>query len=185
VAICTTTGSQESPTLVSDGTGGAIITWEDFRNGTDFDIYAQRINASGTVRWTANGVAISTATGTQQIPTIVGDGSGGAIIAWEDYRNGTDYNIYAERVDQVGYLYAPPPWITTARDVANDQGGQMRILWNPSGHDVSPNSIVQTYTVWMGVKSTGLMGKTSLIGKNSRLETIASRNYPRQISDGI
>ncbi|HTP79121.1 MAG TPA: hypothetical protein VMM57_01815, partial [Bacteroidota bacterium] len=55
-AICTATNNQDSPTIVSDGSGGAIITWEDHRNGTDNDIYAQRINAAGTPQWTSNGV---------------------------------------------------------------------------------------------------------------------------------
>src|SRR3989304_788331 len=62
--ICTAPGYQYNPTIVSDGIGGAIITWFDFRNG-DYDIYAQRINASGDVQWTADGVPICTATGSQ------------------------------------------------------------------------------------------------------------------------
>ena len=103
--ISTATGGQFSPTIVSDGTGGAIITWQDDRSGTgDYDIYAQRINASGTVQWTANGVAISTATGPQDIPTIVSDGSGGAIITWEDDRIGTNYDIYAQRINASGIV---------------------------------------------------------------------------------
>src|SRR5208283_1527483 len=47
VAICTAANNQYIPTLVSDGSGGAIITWEDFRNGS-FDIYAQSVNSSGS-----------------------------------------------------------------------------------------------------------------------------------------
>lgn len=86
---------------------------------------------------------------------------------------GTEIDIYAQRVDQVGYLFAPPPSITLAGDVANDQGGQMRILWSASRSDTSPNTIVQPYTVWMGVKSTGILGKTSFVGKRSRLEALS------------
>ena len=53
------------PTIISDGSGGAIIAWMDSRSGAHCDIYAQRINASGVVQWTADGVAISTAAGAQ------------------------------------------------------------------------------------------------------------------------
>ncbi len=102
VAICTATGDQASPTIVSDGSGGAIITWQDYRNGSDYDIYSQRVNASGAPQWTANGVAVCTATGNQSNPIIVSDGSGGAIITWQDYRNGSDYNIYSQRVNASG-----------------------------------------------------------------------------------
>ena len=47
---------------MSDGAGGAIITWEDGRRHDaplDSDIYAQRIDASGMVHWTADGELIS------------------------------------------------------------------------------------------------------------------------------
>ncbi len=97
-AICTATGFQTAPTIVSDGSNGAIITWMDYRNGSDYDIYAQRVNASGAIQWTPDGVAICTATGDQDSPTIASDDSGGAIITWYDYRNTTDYNIFAQRV---------------------------------------------------------------------------------------
>lgn len=42
-AICTTTAEQQVQTVVSDGSGGAIITWEDYRIGIYTHIYAQRI----------------------------------------------------------------------------------------------------------------------------------------------
>jgi len=47
VALCTATGLQGSPTIASDGAGGAIVTWTDFRSGTNSDIYAQRVDANG------------------------------------------------------------------------------------------------------------------------------------------
>ena len=107
VAVCTAVGDQESPTLVSDGSGGAIITWDDCRSGTidNYDIYAQRINTSGAVQWIADGVAIGTATWQQLYPTIVSDGSGGAIISWQDHRNGGgNWDIYAKRIMSTGAL---------------------------------------------------------------------------------
>jgi len=39
-------------------------------------------------QWQPDGVPICTATDDQEQPTIVTDGSGGAIIAWQDYRDG-------------------------------------------------------------------------------------------------
>ncbi|MFZ1319614.1 MAG: hypothetical protein WAQ56_09945, partial [Candidatus Nitrotoga sp.] len=64
-AIATDVNYQLNPTIISDGSGGAIITWQDYRGGATADIYAQRIDASGVVQWTADGVAISTAVGEQ------------------------------------------------------------------------------------------------------------------------
>jgi len=71
--------AQLVPLSVSDGQGGAIVTWRD--DGVDFDIYAQRVDAAGNVLWTASGVAICIAVGAQLAPCIAPDGAGGAIIA--------------------------------------------------------------------------------------------------------
>ena len=103
--ICTAASDQECPQIINDGSGGAIITWADYRSGstgTKRDIYAQRVDASGTPQWTTDGVAICTESGDQNHPAITSDGSGGAIITWADYRSGTNWDIYAQRVDASG-----------------------------------------------------------------------------------
>lgn len=105
VLLCGAAQSQYYPQIASDGSGGAIIAWHDFRSGTFYDIYAQRIDASGTVQWTANGTAICSAIQSQQWPSITSDGSGGAVIAWHDFRNTLDYDIYAQRIDGNGAIH--------------------------------------------------------------------------------
>lgn len=104
VAVCTATNSQNNPIIISDGSGGAIITWNDGRNPTGADIYAQRINATGAVQWTTDGVAICTAANAQFSPTMISDQSGGAILTWNDKRSGNDYDIYAQRINATGVV---------------------------------------------------------------------------------
>jgi hypothetical protein len=105
VALSPATGGQGDPHITSDGAGGAIVTWTDDRSGSyESDIYAQRVNASGAVQWTPDGVALCTATGTQYSPTITSDGAGGAIVAWEDHRCGS--LIYAQRIRASGEIVA-------------------------------------------------------------------------------
>src|SRR5262249_51400896 len=58
VGLCTFKYDQANPVIVSDGAGGAIVAWQDFRNAGDYDIYVQRVNAAGVPQWTANGVAL-------------------------------------------------------------------------------------------------------------------------------
>jgi len=105
VAICVSANNQSNPKIISDGNHGAIITWEDKRdsaiNGNAYDVYASRITGNFALPWTPNGVPICTADSTQTNPTAVSDGSGGAIIAWQDKRSG-NYDIYASRVFQNG-----------------------------------------------------------------------------------
>jgi len=171
VAICTSSGDQISPMIESDGAGGAIIVWADSRS-VDENIYAQRISSSGVVEWTTNGVAVCDAAGTQNSPTIVSDGSGGAIITWVDLRSGTGFDIYAQRLDRLGNLY-PEPWVTLAGDVSNDQGGKMRVLWNADPLDTYSDTTVTSYTVLMGVKSSGLLGNAKPGGKTPHVEKVA------------
>lgn len=102
VALCTAANNQYKPQILPDGTGGAIVVWYDYRSGSNYDIYAQRVDASGTPLWTGDGVAVCTAAGDQISPRIITDGSGGAIMAWQDLRNGGDYDIYAQRLDATG-----------------------------------------------------------------------------------
>jgi hypothetical protein len=104
IAICTAIISQDKPCLVSDSAGGAIITWHDYRNAIDTDIYAQRVSAGGSIMWAADGIAVCTAPYDQDDPQLTSDGAGSAIITWGDDRNGIDSDIYAQRVDASGTL---------------------------------------------------------------------------------
>jgi hypothetical protein len=102
VPVCTATGQQFGPVLDSDGSGGAIVAWLDYRGGTVSDLYVQRVNAAGTAQWAANGVPVCAADNDQFTPDIVSDGAGGAIIAWYDMRLNPNYDIYAQRIDGSG-----------------------------------------------------------------------------------
>ncbi len=99
--VCAAGGNQASPVTISDGSGGAIIAWQDCRNGNSWDVYIQRMDSTGSAQWTANGIAVCTASHDQVSPVVVSDGSGGAIIAWQDRRS-CSYDIYAQRVDSSG-----------------------------------------------------------------------------------
>jgi len=115
VTVCAAAGLQEQPVLVSDLAGGALAFWQDARNGSNYDIYAQRINSAGQVpsggssTWIADGNPVSTAAGNQYTPAAVSDGLGGAIVVWQDGRRGAgNYDIYAQHVDGDGNLLWAP-----------------------------------------------------------------------------
>jgi hypothetical protein len=148
----TSTGG--SPQVVSDGSGGAYIFWQDTRNGPT-DIFAQRVAPDGTPRWNSTGVAVSIADFIQQFYSIsefvdlisypvVPDGSGGAIVIWGDSSatNGNDLLPYAQRVDRNGtMLWAPngvPLGLTDARNtvaVADGSGGVIVAMSGPSNYN--------------------------------------------------
>jgi hypothetical protein len=121
VAVCTHPRSQYIPDIASDGAGGAIITWFENRNEIDYDIYAQRVNASGNPLWTPDGVAICSAARDQEYPDIVSDGVGGAIIVWSDYRSMTNYDVFAQRVDASGNALWTPDGLAVCTAMENQQ----------------------------------------------------------------
>jgi len=90
--------------ICSDGNGGAIITWYDFRLGIDYDIYAQKIDSNGNRVWLSSGIPICIEDGYQYNPEICSDGFGGAVIAWIDLR-GWDTDIYSQRIDASSNTY--------------------------------------------------------------------------------
>lgn len=101
--VSTSIGGADEPQIISDGADSAIIVWSDSRSGgSQIDIYAQRINGPGVTQWTPGGVAICTAANYQLTPKMVGDGVGGAIITWYDWRNASHNDVYVQRVNSAG-----------------------------------------------------------------------------------
>lgn len=104
VDICTASGYQAETSFMKNIAGGMIITWQDLRNNSEGDIYAQWIDEDGNVKWTSNGVKVCDATDVQSYPVLTTDGLAGTIISWWDLRNSTDEDIYTQNIDYRGEL---------------------------------------------------------------------------------
>ncbi|BDQ02636.1 LamG-like jellyroll fold domain-containing protein [Ignavibacterium sp.] len=98
--VCTVSGGQYSPKITSDSKGGAIIAWEDYRDGTS-KIYIQRIDKNGIVKWTDNGLPLCSYNSGQSNPQLIDDGNGGAVMVWVDDRYG-NFDLFAQRIDSLG-----------------------------------------------------------------------------------
>jgi hypothetical protein len=153
VAICTAANSQIVSSVVSDGAGGAIVAWYDGRVVSD-DLYAQRVNASGAVQWTANGVAICTASGVQSQPLMIPDGGGGAIVVWQDGRSSGN-DIYTQRVNGAGTVLWAANGVavcTASGDqywykLATDGAGGVIVAWSDSRSFTSYDIYAQRVSV--------------------------------------
>jgi hypothetical protein len=99
--ISTVPGAQTAPVIVQDFSGGAVIVWSDARFG-DSDIYAQRVDSSGVPQWSAGGVAVCYAANAQINPVAVYTFDGGATVMWQDFRDGLNYHMYAQRISGAG-----------------------------------------------------------------------------------
>jgi hypothetical protein len=106
LAVCGAANAQINPVLIADA-AGALVAWSDTRGASE-DVYVQHVLAAGTVdpSWPVNGAILAGANQQQAFPSIVSDGAGGAIVVWEDGRNGgaitTQLDIYAGHMKSTG-----------------------------------------------------------------------------------
>ena len=85
----------------SDGAGGFIAAWEDYREQPS-QVYALRRHADGTRHpaWPADGLRFSPADAFQLNPRITADGMGGAYIAWNALS--LYYQVHMQRLGPLG-----------------------------------------------------------------------------------
>ena len=124
VALCTDLAEQYGTCMVSDGAGGAIVTWTDYRGGAG-DLYAQRVNSSGAVQWAGDGAVMCNAVGDQFDASAVPDLAGGMYLVWADARGGAGTaDIYAKRVTSSGATFSG--WNASGALVCNGDNAQLR-----------------------------------------------------------
>jgi hypothetical protein len=90
---------QEPEGIIEEGSPAAL-----------FDIYVQRVNAQGEALWADNGVPLGITKVGGAYPCnhlVVSDGAGGAIVIWQDPRQGL-MSIYAQKIDAVGSVNWQP-----------------------------------------------------------------------------
>ena len=143
VPVCTAPGSR-LPRVTSDGNGGVIVTWRDPRRTTNYDIYAQRIDGSGDAMWQTDGIPVCTAAGAKWWPLVISDAAGGAIITWRDYRSGTNYDIYAQRVNPSGKML----WKSNGVPVCTN-------TFNERYHEMTSDGAGGAIIAWYDERSTG------------------------------
>ncbi len=95
---------RESPMVVYAGTH-FVVVWHDFRNGTDWDIYAARISRSGTIL-DPDGILVSGGAHNQAMPQAAYDGTN-TNIAWIDARSNAKYEVYMARLSSEGVVLDP------------------------------------------------------------------------------
>ena len=100
VAISTAPDDQTASALAWNG-GGYVVAWQDAR-GVDLDIYGSRVTAAGAVL-DPGGLAVSTGLQDQRTPSVTAGGLT-TLIAWEDFRVGSDSDVRAGRMAADGSL---------------------------------------------------------------------------------
>ena len=105
LTVTAATGSQTRVKLAPSGVGAFTSVWQDGRGGTTSVPYARRF--ANTLTALGGDVAVQTSTASQLDPRISGSDTG-ALIVWQDRRNGTANPItYGARVAANGTIRDP------------------------------------------------------------------------------
>jgi len=106
------------PSITGDGSGGAVAAWgqsERQAYGQSGSVYAQRIAPGGEILWQEGGVLVHSNPGVLGDTRIVGDGSGGATVIFQDAMD-----VYAQRVGPDGGI----EWVEGGVKVEGSEGPQ-------------------------------------------------------------
>ncbi len=107
--------------LVPDGSGGAIVVWNDNGRIPIFDaIYVQHIDSSGARLWPDSGVAACQPVEGGYSLASVPDGAGGVVMYWQV----TDCHVRAQRLDGNGAR----PWGDSSLVVFDTTGVELRLV---------------------------------------------------------
>ncbi|MBI5711007.1 MAG: hypothetical protein HZC42_12015 [Candidatus Eisenbacteria bacterium] len=191
VVLCTVPQGPGLTALVSDGAGGAYAVWDDWRRGAtqaDFDIYAQRVTASGVLApgWPADGLPLCTASNTQWASVACPDGQGGLIAAWVDYRAVYYAAAYAIRVGPDGQRL--PGWPENGLRVSTAYGFQSDLGLATDGQGgayVSFTNLVDYYKVYaQHLGASGLPAPGWTAEGTPLASTPSEQQHPVIVPDG-
>jgi hypothetical protein len=100
IPVCKAKDHQLRP-KVAFGGGVFLIVWEDYRSGTDGDIYAARVNPEGKVL-DPDGFPVAAIKDRNQVYGSVASNGKDFLVAWMDYWTYPTYGIAAARVSPEG-----------------------------------------------------------------------------------
>ena len=145
-----------------------FLAWEDFRNGIDYNVFAQKIvTSSGTIQWDSNGLAIVGEDGDQTNPaiTFVDDVM---FIPWQDFCNGYHADIYAQKLSNSGVLeWTSDLAICTA-------------IKNQASPRTVPFDEHYACVIWQDARSSGKADIYNIYAQKVELNEVGIDNEPSQ-----
>ena len=99
VPLARVPGKQIGINMCTDSIGGVFVVWQDKRNNIDDDIYGTHVSSEYDIIAQGSGIAIVEEMGNQNSKSIEYAGNEEAFLAWTDYRQGANADIYGQRIN--------------------------------------------------------------------------------------
>jgi len=120
-AICSLTGEQAIPKVVTSSTGDTYIGWFSNDSG-NYNLRLQRLDQFGNEYWATDGIVISDNPAMTWLTDwdMTVDGNNYAILTFQDIRNGGNNNIYVYKVAPDGSFFWGEDGIELSNSAAFD-----------------------------------------------------------------
>ncbi|MEC7935845.1 MAG: T9SS type A sorting domain-containing protein [Candidatus Neomarinimicrobiota bacterium] len=147
-AVTNLPGRQEDPVAITDGSGGAFISWVDYRFDEEGDIYIQHIDNQGNRMMDDGGAALARIDGRHLTINMCTDSLGGVFVTWQDKRNLLDDDIYGTHVSSSYEIISPSSGVPIiqmngnqgAKSLEYAGNNEATIIWSDtrsgSGNDI-------------------------------------------------
>lgn len=122
VRVDSTVGELSGLSACSDDSNGVIIAWVRALGPNANRVWVQRVDAHGQLRWGASGVAAANPALSQDMPRLVRDGSGGALVLWANWKLSNYAVIRGQRLNRNGVRQ----WSAAGDSIA--AGGEVRTI---------------------------------------------------------
>ena len=129
----TTTGDQRNPAVAS-GNSTFVVVWQG-SNGSNFDVFGQRLGASGT-RIGGEFRVNTYTTDDQRYPSVSRDILGGFVVVWQSYNQQGLSSVFAQRYGGNGAPIGGELRVNTfttsqatSPQVAGDLAGNFVVVW--------------------------------------------------------
>src|ERR1035437_8529947 len=168
IAVVQLPRDQFGQKLLSDGKGGAIVSWIDKRQESiRADVYAQRISSSGKQLWGPLGIAIASHNNSEKsYPSIVSDLRGGGIAIFKEIRESKG-EIYAQKIFNTGTYVSQ---IIGLNAVLN--GDSVKVSWYSANESKGTN-----YDIERTVQTDNGTSQWSVVGNIKSVVIRGARYY--------
>ncbi|MDP3113719.1 MAG: FlgD immunoglobulin-like domain containing protein [Candidatus Cloacimonadaceae bacterium] len=127
-------------TGIETADGAAVYVWSDTKLG-ERDLWAQKVDAQGNMVWGAP-LLVDGKPDRQEDPVITRTSDNNLIIAWIDFYDDLDGNVYAQKVTPSGQLL----WQQGGKPVCTHVGVQIAL-------NIEPDNAGGAYLVWVDSRS--------------------------------
>jgi hypothetical protein len=163
--------------LLSDGKGGAIVSWIDKRQELKRpDIFAQRISSDGKQLWSPKGIAVASHNNSEKsYLSVISDLRGGAIAIFRELR-GSKGEIYAQKIFNTGTYISQIIGMS-----AVIHGDSVKIFWYSANESSGTYyDIERTAQTENGTSQWSVVGniKSSATSRNRYYEFLDHPNEP-------